>query len=356
MRIKGGKVRRIAYSLNEKGLKAAMDLEDKVNAAGLDMKSLIDFKKQDPTQVLEGLNEGDRKALGIACAFRLSVPVNVLPEHARNVVPADVNGRTTITPELRNRILSAAKGDELGEWHSYAADYFDRYGRESAIEDEDSRKVERVYHLVKAGRIRDAHKIVADNLYAMLLSDDRGLYEAVRDLPDADIKPKYMLELMILRTELALSQNDLKTARESAEKLITIEGGEEYGFACLAECLMLRRKEDEAKDVISKINKSGNALGMLKLAEIYLDLEEIDRAEEQFAAASKIVSDNNLAAVVEKFKVEARIDAARGRTDDAVRHLSKAYVSTNAVGKANLKVLGNSLGLRIRELTGSDFS
>ena len=356
VRIKGGKVRRYAYSLNDKGLKAAMDLEDRVKAAGLDMRSLIDFKKQEPTQVLESLSKNDRDALGIACTFRLSVPVNVLPEHARNVVPTDVNGRTIITPELRNRILSAASGDELRGWHSYAADYYDKYGRDSAIEDEDSRMIEKVYHFTKAGRIRDAHKIIENNMYAMLLSDNRDLYETVRDIPDADIKPKYMLDMMTLRTELALSQNDLKTARESAEKLIGIEGGEEYGFACLAECLILRKKEDEAKDVIAKINKSGNALGMLKLAEIYLDLEEIDKAEEQFEATSRIISDNNLSAVVEKFKVEARIDAARGRKDDAVRHLSKAYVSTNAVGKANLKVLGNSLGLKIRDLTGSDFS
>jgi tetratricopeptide (TPR) repeat protein len=356
VRIKGGKVRRYAYSLNDKGLKTAMDLEDRVKAAGLDMRSLIDFKKQEPTQVLDSLSKGDRDALGIACTFRLSVPVSVLPEHARNVVPADVNGRTTITPELRNRILSAASGEELRGWHSYAADYYDKFGKDSAIEDGDSRAVEKVYHFIKAGRIRDANKTIGDNLYAILLSDDRGLFEAIRDAPDADIKPKYKLNFMIVRTELALSQNDLKTARESAEKLIETDGGEEYGFACLAECLMLRKKEDEAKEVISKINNSGNVLGMLRLAEIYVDLDEIDKAEEQFAAASKLVSDNNEAAVVQKYTVEARIDVARGRMEEGERHISKASASTDKVGKNSLRTLSKSLGLKIRDLTESDFS
>ena len=356
VRIKGGKVRRYAYSLTEKGLKTAMDLEDRVKAAGLDMKSLIDFKKQEPMQVLDSLRKSDRDALGIACTLRLSVPASVLPEHARNVVPTDVNGRTIITPELKNRILSAASGDELRGWHSYAADYYDKYGCDSAIEDEDNRVIEKTYHLIKAGRIRDASKIIADNFYAMLLSDNRDLYEAVRDIPDADIKPKHMLDLMTLRTELALSQHDLKTARESAEKLIEIDGGEEYGFACLAECLMLRKKEDEAKEVISKINNSNNALGMLKLAEIYVDLDEIDKAEEQFAVASKLVSDNNISAVVEKFKIEACIDAKRGRMDDAARHMSKAYYATNDVGRTSLMALSKELGLKIRGLTESDFS
>ena len=356
VRIKGGKVRRLAYSLNEKGLKASMDLEEKVNAAGLDMKSLIDFKKQDGVHVLKSLNADDKRALGIACAFRLSVPTTVLPPHTKNVVPSDVVGFTLITPELRNKILSAASETDLADWHSFAADYYDMEGRRSVIEDEDNRTVERTYHLIKAGRLRDAHRAITNDFYAMLLSDDRGFYEAVRDIPDKDIKSDRILDFMMLRAELALSQNDLKTARESAEKLIDMEGGEEYGYACLTECLMLRNKTDEAEKMANQINGSGNSLGMLKLAEVYLDLGDLDRAEEQYSSATKFVSDNNNPAVTQKFTVLARIDKERGRPEDAERHLSKAYASTNDIGRKSLKAFGNSIGVNIRELRESDFS
>lgn len=345
VRVKGGKVRRMAYSLNEKGLKAAMDLEEKVNAAGLDMKSLIDFKKKDGVQVLENLSENDRNALGIACAFRLSVPVNVLPMHTRNIVPTDVVGLTLITPELRNKILSAASEDDLAKWHSFAADYYDMEGRKSVIEDEDNRAVERTYHLIKAGRLRDAHRMITNDFYAMLLSDDRGFYEAVRDVPDEKISPNRILEFMMLRAELAITQNDLRTARESAEKLIDMEGGEEYGYACLTECLMLRNMTDEAEKMVNRINGSENSLGMLKLAEVYLDLGDLDRAEEQYNNASKHVSDNNYPAVTQKFTVLARIDMEKGRPDDAKRHLRKAFDSTNEIGKKNLKAYGSSIGV-----------
>lgn len=356
VRIHGGKVRRIAYSLNEKGLKTAMDLVDRAEEAGIDIKTLIDIKKQNPAELLESMTDADRKALGVACAFRLSVPLDVLPPHNRSVVPSDVNGRTVIVEELRNKIMSAASPEEIREWHSYVADYYDKEGSDSVIEDEDNRTVERLFHLIKAGRVRDGHKILSYNLYAMILSDDRGLYEVLRDLPDDSIKPDYRLNYMIARTELALSQNDLKTARESAEKLIEIEGGEEYGFACLTECLILRKKEDEAKEMVSRVNRSENALGMLKLAEIYLDLGDVEKAESQFEIASKMVSDNNLAAVTQKFMVEARIDAERGRMDDAARHMSKAYYATNDIGRKNLKAISDMLGLKIRNLTESDFS
>ena len=108
--------------------------------------------------------------------------------------------------------------------------------------------------------------------------------------------------------------------------------------------------------MVSRVNRSENALGMLKLAEIYLDLGDVEKAESQFGIASKMVSDNNLAAVTQKFMVEARIDAERGRMDDAARHMSKAYYATNDIGRKNLKAISDMLGLKIRNLTESDFS
>ena len=99
--------------------------------------------------------------------------------------------------------------------------------------------------------------------------------------------------------------------------------------------------------MIRKVNGSGNALGMVKLSEAYLDLGEIDKAEEQMDAAVRIISDNNIAAVAQRFLVQARIDAAKGQTDDANRHISKAYCSTNEIGKRNVKAIAKDLGLKI---------
>ena len=353
VRIQGGKVRRLAYSLNEKGLRAAMEVEEKARNAGVDVRTLLDMKKQDPVKVLDGLTPGDRFALGVACAFRLSVPLDVLPPHDRSVIPADVLGHTTIVPELRNKLFSAADPEEMRYWHNYVANYYDEKGPHSVIEDEDCRSVEIAYHLLRAGRFRDACKVIERNLYNMMLSDDKEFYEAVRDIPDSGIKERHLLDVLTLRAELALSHHDLKTARESSERLIETEGGEEYGFACLTECLILRKLDKEARQTASQINGSGNAYGMLKLAEVYLDLGDIDASESQLAEAVKIISDNNEAAVSQRFLIQARIDVARGRIDDGTAHLSKAYYATNEIGRRNVKAVGKSLGLKVRDLTGS---
>ena len=347
VRIYGGKVRRLAYTLTENGMKAAAELMEKARNAGIDVRTLMDLKKQDSSALLENLPEKDRKALGIACVYRISVPLEALPPHDRKSVPADIGGYTSIVPELRKRILAASDPEEIREWDSYAADYYDIDGQHSAIEDEDCRAVERTYHLLRAGRYVDACKVIERHLYAMVLSDDREFYETVRDVPTDSIKDRFMADFLTLRAELALSQNDLKTAREASEKLVTVEGGQEYGYACLTECLILRKQDRDAADMIKKVNGSGNALGMVKLAEAYLDLGDLQKAEEEMDAAVRIISDNNVAAVAQRFLVQARIDAAKGLTDDANRHISKAYVSTNEIGKRNVKAVAKSLGLSI---------
>ena len=265
-------------------------------------------------------------------------------------------GKTIVRAEGLKGTAAWGK-DSVGDWAEpapasslrwpLAADYYDIDGQHSAIEDEDCRAVERTYHLLRAGRYVDACKVIERHLYAMVLSDDREFYETVRDVPTDSIKDRFMADFLTLRAELALSQNDLKTAREASEKLVTVEGGQEYGYACLTECLILRKQDRDAADMIKKVNGSGNALGMVKLAEAYLDLGDLQKAEEEMDAAVRIISDNNVAAVAQRFLVQARIDAAKGLTDDANRHISKAYVSTNEIGKRNVKAVAKSLGLSI---------
>lgn len=345
VRIQGGKVRRMAYSLNNNGLKAAIMIEEKAKKAGVDIKTLLDMKKQDPAEVLEGLPNGDRFALGVACAFRLSVPLDVLPPHERSVIPADVTNRTTIVQELRVKLFSAADPDEIREWHNFIANYYDSTGQHSVIPNEDDRALEMAYHLFKAGRVIDGCKVVSAKLFDLMYIDDREFFETVKSIPLDSIRPKYKSDFLMLLAELALSQRDLKTARETAEVMTGTEGLEEYGYACLAECLIMRNMKNEAIETIDMINGSGNVLGMLKLAEVYLDLDDADNAEAQMNRASGLLSENNLAAGVQRHMLMARIHAARGEMQDAARHLSKAFESADDTGKKHVKSLKKRLGL-----------
>ncbi len=347
VRIYGGKVRRLAYVLTQEGTRAAIELKEKAKKAGIDVRTLTDMKKQDTAVMLDGMKKDDRLALGTACAFRVAVPLEALPPHDRSVIPTDVTGFTSISPELRDKMMRAADPDEIREWHSRAADYYDRFGQFSTIADEDCRKVERIYHHLRAGRYTDACKLIRYNFYSLLLSDDKGLYEAVRDTPIDSIKKDRRTEFLTLRAELALSQNDLRTARESSETLIDSDDGQEFGYACLFKYLMVRGMADEARNRLSEVNASRNALGMVKMADAYVDLNDLDRAEKQLRLAKDFISKNNEAASSQMFMTMARLDAARGNTADADRHISKAYNSTNEIGRNNIRALAKALGLTI---------
>ncbi len=347
VRIYGGKVRRLAYSLTENGIRAAVALEDRAKDSGIDVRTLTDMKRQDTLPMLESMRKDDRDALGIACAFRVAMPLDALPPHDRSVIPTDITGYTSIVPELRSRVMKAAPEKDVSEWHSYAADYFDKYGANSTIPDSDCRIVEIAYHQLKAGRYVDACKLINRNPYTMMLSDDRGLFEAIRDVPIESVKDRFRTDFLTVRAELALSQNDLKTAREASEALIASEDGQEYGYACLAKCLVVRNLRSEAEKTISKVNGSRNALAMLLLADAYVDLDDIPKAEEQLKLAETYISENNEAAVAKKFLVEARIFAAKGQIEDGNRVITKAFRSTDEIAKSNIRAISKNLGLTI---------
>ncbi len=347
VRIYGGKVRRLAYSLSENGLRKALELVERAENAGIDVRTLTDMKKQDTLPMLDSMRDDDRLALGVACAYRVAMPMDALPPHDRSVIPTDVEGFTSIVPELRNRVLKAAPADEIREWHNIAFNYFDKNGQNSTIPDEDLRVIEKTYHLLMAGRYVDACKLIEKNPYTMMLTDDRGLYEAVRDVPIESIKDRFRTGFLTVRAELALSQNDLKTAREASEALIAGGEGEEYGYACLTKCLVLRKMTKEAQDTISKINGSGNALAMVLIADAYVDLEDIPKAEEQLERARRFISENNEAATAKMFLVEARIFAAKGQIEDGNRVITKAFRSTDAIARGSIRAVSRNLGLTI---------
>ena len=345
VRIHGGKVRRMAYALTEDGQRAAMEVEEKARNAGVDVRTLVDLKKQSTADLFESLSKKEKLALGMACALRVSVPASALPEHEASVIPVNAEGFTVIVPELRKRILSAADPADLREWHNLAFQYYDRNEALSVVQDDDLRFIEMVYHQLNAGMYVDACKRIQKGFYDLVMSDDRELYETVRDVPDVDIRDRYRLDFLSIRAELALSQRDLKTARETGEKLILLEGGQEEGYACLTECLLMRDLRSDARKTIEKVNGSGNVLGMLKVAEAYIDLDMIEEAKAQEAEALKILSDNNEAATLQHFINLARIDVAEGRTDDANRHISKALVSTNGINQRKVIAMAKNLGL-----------
>ena len=355
VRIKGGKVKRKCYMLTEDGLKAAEEVKDAVIAAGMQVDSILDLKRQDPEIVFENLSDRDRFALGCACVFRVPVPMADMPAHERAVIPFDVREYTAVPQDFRKRFLDAFP-DDSRLWHIEAANYWSERGQD-VLENAIDRTRERLYHQLAGGGTLEASKNIDANLYDLMYEDDPELSEMILAI-DHDQKvvrkrngteteefkyAKYRDSLLILKTELAMSLGRLDTAERLARELSDSYGQEEAGLALLSKVLFSKGRRDEAEDLVNRIEASGNTTAALMLAEVFIDLEDTERAKAMSAAAGRSMVENNEAAVMQKHFVDAMIAMAEGDVSTAVKKLDKVRDSTEGPARKKAEALKRRL-------------
>jgi predicted transcriptional regulator len=368
--VKGGKVKRYVYYLNPEGLKAAAEVQKKADDAGIDVKTLLDLKCQDPTMAFDSMTPEDKYALGCACAFRVPIPLTILKEHKRAIIPADASGMTVINKDVRERYLSAASSEDMRSWHSFAADEWLENRTELREYDEAFRTVERTYHLLKAGRKSEACRSISNNIYDLMYIDDRDFLDAL--LTVTNPPEKNLIDVLALTCDIAINVSDYKIARETAERMVDTvvfegeeneEHGDAQGYAYLAEVYALRGMRDEAEKFIRLVQESNSALAKLILADILIDMKEYGSAADEIDKLTNIPRANE-ASVFRRFYTIAKLNLAL-REDGAaditvkgcvpevppteeyiIKMLNKAFASAESRGKALVRSLAKSYGYR----------
>jgi hypothetical protein len=368
--VKGGKVKRYVYYLNPEGLKAAAEVQKKADDAGIDVKTLLDLKCQDPTMAFDSMTPEDKYALGCACAFRVPIPLTILKEHKRAIIPADASGMTVINKDVRERYLSAASSEDMRSWHSFAADEWLENRTELREYDEAFRTVERTYHLLKAGRKSEACRSISNNIYDLMYIDDRDFLDAL--LTVTNPPEKNLIDVLALTCDIAINVSDYKIARETAERMVDTvvfegeeneEHGDAQGYAYLAEVYALRGMRDEAEKFIRLVQESNSALAKLILADVLVDMKEYGSAADEIDKLTNIPRANE-ASVFRRFYTIAKLNLAL-REDGAaditvkgcvpevppteeyiIKMLNKAFASAESRGKALVRSLAKSYGYR----------
>ena len=368
--VKGGKVKRYVYYLNPEGLRAAAEVQDKADKAGIDVRTLLDLKSQDPVLAMDRMTQNDKKALGCACAFRVPVPISIFDEHERAVIPADASGRTVITKDMRARYLNASSDEDSRSWHSFAADKWLEDRADLTGYDEAFRRSERIYHLLMAGRKSEACRAISADVYDLMYINDREFLDAL--LTVTTPPEKNILDVLALTCEIAINLADYKVARETAERLagtVVFEDtdkesrGDCDGYAYLAETYMLRGLKEESDKYVKMILDSDSALAKLILADVLIDMKEYDLAAKTIDDVRKI-PESNVVSVFRKNYETAKLNLMiRGDKDASVgvwdcvpenppsdsylvKMLEKAYSSIDGRGKALVKSLAKDNGYR----------
>jgi pentatricopeptide repeat protein len=208
--IRRGNTKRKVYYLNKPGEDKAISLKAYADREGIQIKPLLDLKKCQGPELWESLDPGFRPILAQACVFRTPFKRIALPVTSISLLPEDKNGMVDVPELLRKSIPALAGKLELRQYHSFAADYWLKEG--------DNR--ERLFHLVRSGRVKEAEMMVASKGPELLTVPDKDLYDllSVITMP----AEKYAARVYSAQGEAARGSLQFDMALASADKLMSM--------------------------------------------------------------------------------------------------------------------------------------
>ena len=312
--IKGKDNKRKTYFLTAMGMVDAQRIADRAEKEGIDFTSMLDMKRCDPNVLLDTFDEKDKDVLGIACILRCSVRRDELPDTGRSVVPVDVNGYVIVGEETKVNILSVLDEDSVKRLHSMAADLW----LSSRCPD----RQERLYHLIRAGRNRDACRSLIKEKDRFMDSLNDDLYDILGSL--TDIPEKYLADILPLKIMSSIEFGDMDGAASYLDLLSSVDADAGTLFSARIELnkgnagtavRMLERMSDS----ISKTLLTAEAftlLGRLKEAKDILDL-----------AREEMMLSGDLRHLSELYLLSSTVSIRMGRPEDALMILNKAKSS-----------------------------
>jgi len=320
--IKGGKIKRKSYTLTASGREDARRLMEFAEKEGIDIMPMLDMKRCDPQTLLDSVDEEDRDVLGLACVLRCSVPVSELPGTSKPVIPVDVNGMIVLSDTVKNNITSVADDELIRKWHSAAADLW--------LDKDDTQ--ERLYHLVRSGRMKDACRLVINDRDRLMNNINDDLSDILADL---DVTERYLTDVLPVKITVALGSDDIDNAEAMVASLIMKDN--EIGLLYSADVEMKKGNHAKALDIVRSLKDTDRFEVRLRIAGALGYLGSVKEA-------IKILEDTKHDAVssrtvegIDRIYIQmASVTAAAGDHDSSVAYLTKALGVTTADGKKRI--------------------
>ena len=267
-RIKGSrsKVKRKIYFLTEPGKTKITEFLAELRGSGVpesELKLELGINRLDSKAMAE-LPGPERRTAGMLCVTRKKLNRKDLGFDAGPAIPFDSKGNLWISPDARERLLETADPGEIRNWHSMAADLY----RET------DGLFERLYHLAKAGRLREAARLAETNRHRILETGTPDTLSALTEICSSK-NTELCAETVLLALRLGFTDR----AREILE--MTDDPGRTVTGPLLAEILLRENRPGEALsaaldtysgDVLSSLalGKCMNAAGRYEEALVYL--------------------------------------------------------------------------------------
>lgn len=336
--VKGVKMIRKVYQLTPLGREEFNKIKNIAAENNIDLEKLMIHESERCDMFYEKLSPTDKYAVGCACVFRIPVPISIIPKSERPLIPMDSLKKIIISKKFRNNIVNNSTPEEIASWHSYAADYWldDR----EKISDEIDAMHERLFHLVEAGRKRDACKLISNDMYDLMMTANDDLHDTlskIDEIPDA-----YKEDVYSVIIDVDIQSGDWEGAEKNIEKYSKIN----YNMSefLKSDLELAKGNIDKAYDILHRLESSDPMAG-IRVANILAFKGDYKRAREYLSSVETgRISNPNLA--VERFLLLAKIDTYEGRDNDAYAHLMKARASVSDKGKKRIDKMIENLNFK----------
>jgi tetratricopeptide (TPR) repeat protein len=322
--IKKGKTKRKVYFLTESGELKAAKIKEYAAAEGIDIGPMVDVRRCRGPDLYSSLSKENQSILVAACVFRKPFRREALPETSVALLPTDRNGKVEMPLALRQEVTALVPSEELRKKQSYAADYWLGEGEYR----------ERLYHLIAAGRSKEAEMLLATKGTYLLRNADEDLLDIVSSIESPS--DRYAAKVRQMQAETARIAGDHEYCfRVCAEMEGSQDRRERFeGLMIKGKALKDSGRLDEA--LVSLIAAQSIGLHLddagleCEMADVLLRSGRMDEAIGLLDSLLRRERTSDPELIERAYFIIGSAYLAKGMPNEALRYLSKSLAITKA--------------------------
>lgn len=338
--IKRGKNKRKVYFLSPSGEEKATSIRQYAHSEGIDIGPGVDLRRARGTELWAPLSEGNKIVLGMAVVFRRPFKRDALPETSIALLPVDRDGYVSLPEELRDEIVRLMDKDLLRSYHSFAADYW------LGLADYQ----ERLFHLLAAGRSKEAEMLVSSKGALLLKEADGDLLEIVSGLESPS--ERYAAKVRLVQAECARLAKDFPYCeRVCAEMIASSDMRERFeGFLIRGKALRDLGTLDKGLEALLQAKSLGlhvQGSGLeCEIADILIRQGRNDEALGTLQSLARVGGLSDPESIERAYLLMGTAYLRNGNHNEALRYLSKSLAITKSLDRTPwYRALAEAYGL-----------
>jgi len=322
--IRKGKTKRKVYFLTENGELKAKKIREYAAAEGIDIGPMMDVRRCRGSDLHASLSKDNQSILIGACVFRKPFRREALPETSVALLPTDRGGMVELPAALRKEVVALVPPEELRRRQSFAADYWLAEGEYR----------ERLYHLIEAGRSKEAEMLLSSKGTLLLQNADEDLLDIISRIESPS--DRYAAKVRLVQAETARITDDYDYCFTICTEM---EGSQDRrerfeGLLIKGKALKDTGRMEEALSALAGAESIGlhvdDAVLEIEMADVLLQSGRTDEAIDLLDSLLRQDKASDPEVIERAYFIIGTAYLRKGTPSEALRYLSKSLAITKA--------------------------